>query len=93
MGNMIIIMPIAAKDTLPVCFSRKKAGTPTSAPAPKQRSCRFVRLKNTLGFTRVRSRGTEIYAANLNPSLFQRAENTPLARSPVLNSVKHSNTV
>ena len=34
-----------------------------SAPAPKQIGCRVVRLKNTFVLTRVRSRGTGIYAA------------------------------
>ena len=77
MGSMMIIMPIAARDTLPDCFHRKKAGTPTSAPAPQQRSCRFVRLKNTFDFTRVKSRGTEIYAANCNPPHFSERKTLP----------------
>ena len=63
-GSMITIIPIAARLKFPALLSRKKDGTPMSAPAPKQTSCRFVRPKNTLVFTRVRSRGTEIYEAN-----------------------------
>ncbi len=69
MGSMMTIIPIAAKETLPDCFSRKKAGTPTTAPMPKQMSWRFVRLKSTLDLTRDRSRGTEIYAAKEKTSV------------------------
>jgi len=54
------IIHIAARLKLPMLLIAKKDGTPTSAAAPKQMSCRFVRPKNTLVFTRVRSRGTEI---------------------------------
>ena len=66
---MIIIMPNAARLTLPQDLSRKKNGTPMSAAIPKQISCRFVRLKNTFDFTLVRSRGTGIYAANYTTSI------------------------
>ena len=59
----MIIIPIAARLKLPVLLSRKKDGIPISAAAPKQMSCRLVRPKNTFVFTRVRSRGTEIYEA------------------------------
>ena len=60
---MMRIMPIAASDVLPMRFSKKKDGTPKSAPAPKQISWRLVRLKKIFDLTRVRSRGTGIYAA------------------------------
>ncbi len=43
-------------------FVRKKSGTPTSAPPPKQTSCRFVRLNRNLVFTPVKSFGTGTYA-------------------------------
>ena len=39
-------------------LSKKKSGTPMSAPLPKQMSCRFVRLNNTLVLTLVKSFGT-----------------------------------
>jgi len=45
---------------------KKKDGTPISAASPKQMSCLFVRFKNTLVLTRVRSLGTGIYAAILD---------------------------
>lgn len=38
--------------------SRKKSGTPTSAPLPKQTNCRLVRLKATFVLTFVKSLGT-----------------------------------
>ena len=47
----------------------KNSGTPMRAAVPKQSSCRFVRLNATFDFTFVRSRGTEIYAANQTPPL------------------------
>ena len=52
----------------------KNSGTPMRAAVPKQSSCRFVRLNATFDFTFVRSRGTEIYAANKAPPLM-RSEN------------------
>ena len=52
----------------------KNSGTPMRAAVPKQSSCRFVRLNATFDFTFVRSRGTEIYAANKAPPLV-RSEN------------------
>lgn len=64
-----LIMHNAARLTLPEDLSKKKSGTPMSAAAPKQMSCRFVKLKNTLDFTLVRSRGTGIYAAKQTPPL------------------------
>ena len=39
-------------------LSKKKSGTPTSAPLPKQISCLLVRLNATLVLTRVKSFGT-----------------------------------
>ena len=62
-GIMMMIIAIAARLMFPSFLSKKKDGTPISAAAPKQISCRFVRLNNTFDLTRVRSRGTEIYAA------------------------------
>ena len=47
----------------------KNSGTPMRAAVPKQSSCRFVKLNATFDFTFVRSRGTEIYAANKAPPL------------------------
>lgn len=59
-GIMTAIIPIAATLVFPAFLSKKKDGTPRSAAREKQMSCRLVRLKNTLLFTFVRSRGTEI---------------------------------
>lgn len=59
-GIMTTIIPMAATLTFPVFFKRKKDGTPMSAAREKQISCRLVRLKATLLFTFVRSRGTAI---------------------------------
>lgn len=39
-------------------LSKKKSGTPTSAPPPKQINCLLVRLNMTLVFTLVKSFGT-----------------------------------
>ena len=47
----------------------KNSGTPMRAAVPKQSSCRFVKLNATLDLTLVKSRGTEIYAANRTPPL------------------------
>ena len=52
----------------------KNSGTPMRAAVPKQTSCRLVRLNATLDLTLVKSRGTEIYAANKAPPLM-RSEN------------------
>ena len=68
------IMPRVAAELPPESRSKKKSGTPISAAVPKQMSCRFVRLKATFDFTLVKSRGTEIYAANKAPPLM-RSEN------------------
>ena len=43
-------------------LSRKKSGTPMSAPPPKHRICRFVKLNMTLVFTAFKSLGTGTYA-------------------------------
>ena len=46
-------------ELLPKGFcSKKKSGTPISAPPPKHINCRFVRLNITLVFTFERSFGT-----------------------------------
>ena len=50
-------------------FASRYNGTPTTAASEKKISCRFVRLKATFDFTLVKSRGTEIYAANKAPPL------------------------
>ncbi len=48
-----------AATLFPVGFlSKKKSGTPMSAPPPKQISCRLVRLNMTLVLTLVKSLGT-----------------------------------
>ena len=55
--------------TFPVAFFiRKNVGTPINAAPPKHRSCRLVRLKNTLDLTLDKSLGTGIYAAKAVPS-------------------------
>ena len=56
-GSMRTIVHMDAA-LLPRKFFRKKnAGTPISAPAPKQINFRFVKLNSTLVFTLVRSFG------------------------------------
>ena len=60
MGSMIAIMPRVAPELPAVSRKTKNSGTPTTAAAPKQISCRAVRLKATLDFTLLKSRGTEI---------------------------------
>ena len=87
------IIPMTARLVLPERFIRKNAGTPMSAAAPKQTSCRFVSPKNTLDFTRVRSRGMEIYAAMKTSFPGQWAFSTLRARPPVLNRVNTKRTV
>ena len=88
---MTSIMQRAAA-LLPICpLSRKKSGTPMSAPPPKHRICRFVKLNMTLVFTAFKSLGTGTYAKLHH--LRQWALNRLFARLPVLNSVKHSSTV
>ena len=57
-GSITTIITIAAALTPMGRLSKKKSGTPMSAPQPKQMSCRFVRLNSTLLFTFVRSFGT-----------------------------------
>ncbi len=59
-GNMMMIIPMAASVVFPVFLIRKYAGMPMAAPIEKQISCLFVRLKNTFDLTRVRSLGTDI---------------------------------
>ncbi len=56
MRTMQMEAPPALKPAGPL--SKKKSGTPMSAPLPKQMSCRFVRLNMTFVFTAVRSLGT-----------------------------------
>lgn len=92
-GRQRQIIPMTARLVLPERFIRKNAGTPMSAAAPKQTSCRFVSPKNTLDFTRVRSRGTEIYAAIKTSFPGQWAFSTLRARPPVLNRVNTKSTV
>jgi len=68
-GSIRTIMHMTDRLTFPVTFFiRKKAGTPISAAPPKQMSCLFVRLKNTLDLTLDKSLGTGIYAAKAVPS-------------------------
>ena len=92
-GRQRQIIPMTARLVLPERFIRKNAGTPMSAAAPKQASCRFVSPKNTLDFTRVRSRGIEIYAAMKTSFPGQWAFSTLRARPPVLNRVNTKRTV
>ena len=68
-GSIRTIMHMTDRLIFPVTFFiRKKAGTPISAAPPKQMSCLFVRLKNTLDLTLDKSLGTGIYAAKAVPS-------------------------
>ena len=60
MGSMTAIMPRVAPELPAVSRRTKNSGTPTTAAAPKQTSCRAVKLKATLDFTLLKSRGTEI---------------------------------
>lgn len=55
---MTTIMMRVAMLMLTADRSRKKIGTPTSAPRLKQNSCRLVRLKMTFVLILVRSLGT-----------------------------------
>ena len=57
-GSMTSIMHIAAVLLPSGALSRKKSGTPRSAPPPKLISCRFVMLNAILLLTRERSFGT-----------------------------------
>src|SRR5699024_10023442 len=47
--------------------SKKYSGTPTRAAAPKQSSCRLVRLNASLDLTLVKSLGTGTYAIDIPP--------------------------
>ena len=89
---MTITMTSAAVLTPKGAFNKKKAGTPRSAPPPKQMSCRFVRLNSTFVLTFDKSFGTGTYAMCVEPP-FHRALKMDLETLPVLNSVKHSSTV
>ena len=53
-----MIMQAEANVTFPVFFTRKNTGSPIQAASEKQISCRFVKLKKILVFTRDRSQGT-----------------------------------
>ena len=57
-GIITTIITMAAGLVPMLPLSKKKSGTPMSAPLPKQISCRFVRLNNTLVLTLVKSFGT-----------------------------------
>jgi len=57
-GIMAKIITIAATLVPALLLSKKKSGTPMRAAAPKQTSCRFVKLKSTLDLTFVKSFGT-----------------------------------
>lgn len=59
---MTTIMQRVAALELMALLSKKKSGTPMSAAAPKQMSCRLVRPNMTLDFTFVRSLGIVTYA-------------------------------
>ena len=61
-GSITTIMQTVAVLELPVPRSKKKSGTPMSAAAPKQTSCRLVSPNITFDFTFVRSFGTVTYA-------------------------------
>ena len=57
-GSMTSIMHMAATLLPAGPRSKKKSGTPMSAPQPKQTSCLLVKLNATLVLTFVRSLGT-----------------------------------
>ena len=57
-GSMTSIIHMAATLFPTGPRSKKKSGTPMSAPLPKQISCLLVRLNATLVLTFVRSLGT-----------------------------------
>ena len=59
---MTTIMQTVAVLELTELRSKKKSGTPMSAAAPKQPSCRLVSPNITFDFTFVRSFGTVTYA-------------------------------
>ena len=91
-GTIIITMRIAAALVPMWLFVRKNSGRPSAPPAPKQISCRFVRLNMTFVFTAFRSLGTGTYAIVFHlPS--QWALKMLFASEPVLNREKHSSTV
>ena len=50
-GSMMMTMHMAAVLVPAGPLSRKKSGTPRSAPPPKQMSCLLVRLTHDLGLT------------------------------------------
>ena len=54
-GSMTSIMHMAATLLPAGSRSKKKSGTPISAPLPKQTSCLLVKLNMTLVFTFVSS--------------------------------------
>ena len=62
MGSMASTMHKAAVVVPALSFVKKKSGKPIATAAPKQTSCRFVRLNITLLFTFVKSFGTVTYA-------------------------------
>ncbi len=66
-GTMTNIMTRAAELTPILFLSKKKSGTPITAPAEKQMSCRCVRLKSTLLLILERSLGTLTYAMGFPP--------------------------
>jgi hypothetical protein len=49
-------------------FNKKNNGTPTIAASPKQIICLFVKFRNTLVLTFVKSLGIDIYADISSPS-------------------------
>lgn len=57
-GSMTVIMQPAARELLPVLFTRKNTGIPIAAPMEKQISCRLVSPMTILVFTFDRSLGT-----------------------------------
>lgn len=79
-GSMTMTMQMAAA-LIPVWpLSKKKSGTPMSAPHPKQTSCLFVRLNMTFVFTAVRSLGTGTYATQRTSCSFAAAFGDAAAR-------------
>ena len=87
---MASIMTMAAVLTPMRLRRRKNRGTPIAAPAEKQISWRFVRLKRTLVLILDRSFGTVTYAIDTSD---QCALKIDFARLPVLKREKHRRTV
>src|SRR5699024_8431657 len=73
-GSIRSIITMAAAVVPRGVRSKKYSGTPTKAAAPKQSSCRLVRLNAILDLTLVKSLGTGTYAIQNPPLESMRSE-------------------